>query len=299
MSAGGGAPARGACFFVSDLHGDPARYARLFAAIRDEAPPAVFLGGDLLPAGNALPGGAGHAPEEFIDEVLARGFAGTRDALGPRAPRIFLILGNDDSRAHEARLVAAGRGGLWEYAHGRRLDWGRFAVYGYACVPPTPFQLKDWERYDVSRYVDPGCVSPEEGWRSFPVDESDIRWGTIQGDLERLAGADDLTDAVFLMHAPPYGTPLDRAALDTTRVEHAPLDLHVGSIAIQRFIAARQPRLTLHGHIHESARLTGAWRTQIGHSHCLSAAHDGPELALVRFDPEDPAAAARELLATD
>jgi len=29
---------------------------------------------------------------------------------------------------------------------------------------------------------------------------------------------------------------------------------------------------------------------------CLGAAHDGPELALVRFDPRDPAAAVRELL---
>jgi len=31
-------------------------------------------------------------------------------------------------------------------------------------VPPTPFLLKDWEKYDVSAYVDPGCVSPEEGY---------------------------------------------------------------------------------------------------------------------------------------
>jgi hypothetical protein len=29
---------------------------------------------------------------------------------------------------------------------------------------------------------------------------------------------------------------------------------------------------------------------------CLSAAHDGPELALVRFDPADPASATRELI---
>jgi len=36
--------------------------------------------------------------------------------------------------------------------------------------------------------------------------------------------------------------------------------LAVGSIAVRRFIEERQPLLTLHGHIHESARLTGDWR---------------------------------------
>jgi len=75
-----------------------------------------------------------------------------------------------------------------------------------------------------------------------------------------------------------------------------PLDLHVGSIAIRRFIEERQPLLTLHGHIHESARLTGSWRAEIGRTTCLSAAHDGPELALVAFDPRRPGAAARRLL---
>ena len=78
-------------------------------------------------------------------------------------------------------------------------------------------------------------------------------------------------------------------------MDHAPLDVHVGSIAIRRFIEARQPLLTLHGHVHESARLTGAWRDRLGRTHCLSAAHDGAELALVRFDLESPGQATRAL----
>jgi Icc-related predicted phosphoesterase len=79
-------------------------------------------------------------------------------------------------------------------------------------------------------------------------------------------------------------------------VEHVPLNVHVGSIAVRRFIEERQPLVTLHGHVHESARLTGSWRDRIGRTHLFSAAHDGPELALVRFDLEDPASATRELL---
>ncbi len=128
------------------------------------------------------------------------------------------------------------------------------------------------------------------------VDPDEIRFGTIAADLVRLTEDRDLEKTVCLFHSPPYRTDLDRAALDGRTVDHAPLDLHVGSIAIQRFIEDRQPLLTLHGHIHESARLTGNWRQKIGRTHAFSAAHDGPELALVRFDLDDLDNATRELL---
>jgi Icc-related predicted phosphoesterase len=111
-----------------------------------------------------------------------------------------------------------------------------------------------------------------------------------------LTDGDNLGNAILLFHSPPYDTCLDRAALDGQFVDHVPLDPHVGSIAIRRFIEARQPLLTLHGHVHEAARLTGEWKTSLGRTHCLGAAHDGPELALVRFDLCEPENATRELL---
>lgn len=279
------------CLFVSDLHGSESRYEKLWAAIAGERPAAVFLGGDLLPHLSHV------GPErDFVRERLAPGFAALRARLGDAYPPVFLILGNDDPRAFEPAIVAHGEGGLWAYAHERHFDLpGGFSVYGYAFVPPTPFLLKDWERYDVSRYVDPGCVSPEEGRRSVEVPLHEIRGATIRDDLERLAGDADLGLAVFLFHAPPYDTSLDRAALDDMRHDHAPLDVHVGSVAIRRFIEARRPRVTLHGHIHESARLTGDWKERIGVTVALSAAHDGPELAVVTFDLEAPGDATRRL----
>jgi Icc-related predicted phosphoesterase len=123
-----------------------------------------------------------------------------------------------------------------------------------------------------------------------------VKNGTIQGDLDGLAADTDLARSIWLFHAPPHQTTLDRAALDGKTVDYAPVDVHVGSIAIRRFIERRQPLVTLHGHIHESARLTGEWHTQVGRTHAMNAAHDGPELALVRFDPDDPGRARRELI---
>ena len=284
------------CFFATDLHGGSDRYEKLFAAIATERPAAVFLGGDLLPSGLASGLSGDPSQEAFITGYLAPRFDSVRRSIGAGSPRIFLILGNDDGRLAEAALLEAQASGLWEYAHNRRIDWLDWTVYGYGYIPPSPFSLKDWERYDVSRFVDPGCVSPEEGWRTVAVSEHETKFSTMASDLVGLAAEDDLSQAIFLFHAPPYRTNLDRAALDGRAVDHAPVDVNIGSIAIRRFIEMRQPLVTLHGHVHESASLTGTWRDAIGRTHCLSAAHHGPELALVRFDPARPEAAERELL---
>lgn len=284
------------CFFVSDLHGQVERYRKLFRLIAAEAPSAVFFGGDLLPSGLSALASLDFDHEDFVNDFLVRQLTRLREDLGKNYPRVFVILGNDDSRSEESTILAAATTGVWEYIHDRRVSFLGHDIYGYANVPPTPFMLKDWERYDVSRYVGVGCVSPEDGYRSVPVPKQQIRYATMNDDLARLTGDRSVDQAIFLFHSPPYETKLDRAALDGKMIDHVQLDVHVGSIAIQRFIQERQPLITLHGHIHESARLTGAWSQRIGRTYCFSAAHDGPELALVRFDPAHPSAATRTLI---
>jgi Icc-related predicted phosphoesterase len=283
-------------FFVSDLHGKTLRYQKLFEAISSEKPEAVFIGGDLMPRFWAVEDSLDFPPRDFIVRFLAKNFQRLRTELRASYPRVFVILGNDDSRLEEVSLLGGAGQGLWEYVSSRKAVFKEFSVYGYAYVPPTPFRFKDWERYDVSRFVDPGSVSPEEGFRSVPVSEREKKYLTIKADLERLVGDDDLERAIFLFHAPPYKTKLDISHLENKMIDHVPLDRHLGSIAIRRFIEARQPLLTLHGHVHEAARLSGSWRDRIGRTHCFSAAYDGPELALVRFDPNRLDAASRELI---
>ncbi|MBI3477217.1 MAG: hypothetical protein HY010_15905 [Acidobacteria bacterium] len=283
-------------FFVTDLHGASSRYETLLSRVISEHPAAVFIGGDLLPRAFSLGGSLAAQHGDFIGEYLVPEFSRAREKLGSLYPSVFLILGNDDPRIEEGVIEQAAQRGLWQHIHDRKSVQDRFDIYGYAMVPPTPFLLKDWERYDVSRYVPPGCVSPEEGLRSLPCSESAVKWGTIQKDLANLTGEVSLDRAIFLFHTPPYETPLDRAALDGRMFEHVPIDVHVGSIAVQRFIGERQPLLTLHGHVHESTRLTGKWKIKMGRTVCINGAHDGPELALVRFDPESPEDATRELL---
>lgn len=283
-------------FFVADLHGKVDRYNKLFQKILNETPDAVFLGGDLLPSGifsidEYLP-----VVSDFIENFLFEGFEECKLKLGDKYPRVFLILGNDDSRIEEERMLAGEQKGLWEYMHNKKSSFANFNVYGYSCVPPTPFLFKDWERYDVSRFVDPGCVPPEEGFHSVPFKKDDILFGSIQKDLDKLIGNDDVSNSILLFHTPPYQSNLDRAALDGKKFNHVPLDVNVGSIAVKRFIENRQPLLTLHGHIHESTQITGSWKDKIGMTNAFNAAHDGKELSLIRFNLKNLENSTRELI---
>ncbi len=282
-------------FFVSDLHGKFERYKKLFEVIRNRKPDIVLLGGDLLPHFSKPNHGDYKHVISFIDDYLVPEFLKIKHLMAVEYPQIYLILGNDDARIEEKSITEAQKFGIVKYLHMRKEQWNGFHFYGYSYVPPTPFRMKDWERYDVSRYVEPGSLAPTEGFRTVEPDE-DIEFVTIEQHLEKLSLNADFPRSIFLFHTPPYQTLLDRAALDGVKVDGVPLDVHVGSIAVKRFIETRQPCITLHGHIHESARLTGAWKQTIGKTFAFNAAHDGPELALIQIPLLDPGKAERFLL---
>jgi Icc-related predicted phosphoesterase len=278
------------------LHGSIERFEKLFLAIATERPNAVFFGGDILPSASLMFSSQGIDHADFISGFLVKRLVQLRNELKNEFPKIFIILGNDDGRSAEASIKDTVAKELWVYVHNRKVLFKNYPVFGYSYIPPTPFLLKDWEKYDVSRHVDPGSVSPEEGMRTYSVSDHSLKYSTIKKDLDELTRNEELDNAIFLFHAPPYKTKLDRAALDGKVIDHIPLDVHVGSIAIQRFIKTHQPLLTLHGHVHESSRLTHNWRDNIGKTHMFTAAHDGPELALVRFNPKNLKKATRQFL---
>jgi Icc-related predicted phosphoesterase len=284
------------CLFATDYHGARDRFEKLIAFIEATSPTFVFLGGDILPGGILFGGPLHPLHTDFIGGFLVPLFLSLRERMGPSYPSVFLIPGNDDPRIMEPSFLAGADTGAFTYLSQRMLEIGGFLLAGYPFVPPTPFGLKDWEKYDVSRFVDPGCTHPNEGWRTFPVRPDDVEFATIQEDLRELAGERDLERSVMLFHAPPYATMLDRAALDGVMIDHAPADTHVGSVAIARFIEERQPAVTLHGHIHESTRITGVWKERIGKTWSFQGAHDGPEAAVIRFRVSLPEDAERLLL---
>jgi len=178
---------------------------------------------------------------DFLEEFLFPHLRALRVEMENKYPEIYVIMGNDDARIEETKFIQADQDGLWHYVNEKVIIYKEYTISGYSFVSPTPFMLKDWERYDVSRFVDVGAVSPEQGFRTVKVAKKEIEYATIKKDLDNLTYNYDLTKSVFLFHAPPYKSAHDRAALDGKMVDHAPLDVHVGSIAIKEFIEQRQP----------------------------------------------------------
>jgi Icc-related predicted phosphoesterase len=277
--------------FVSDIHGNIPRFQSLFQIIKNEKPDAVFLGGDILP----LQLIRHNTMEDFIETSILAEIRNIQNDFDKKI-RFFVIMGNDDPRIYEYIFIKADKAGILDYIHQKTISYKKTYVTGYSYVPPTPFQLKDWERYDVSQYIDVGAVSPEHGKRTIDVPLDEITYSTIAEDLDILSKQSPAKNTIFLFHAPPYHSYLDRADLHGKKVDHAPMDVHVGSIAIQRFIKAHQPLLTLHGHVHESAHITGRWKEKVERTYSFTAAHDGPELAVVRFDTDHLENATRELI---
>jgi Icc-related predicted phosphoesterase len=167
------------CIFVSDLHGKKKRYNILFKTIEKEKPDGVFIGGDLLPGGFGI--------NINIDEFLQDFYISKISKLKQSGikTRFFTILGNDDPRIYENILIDAEKDDLIRYIHNQTVPFVNFFVAGYSYVPPTPFRLKDWEKYDVSKYVDLGATSPEKGIRTIDVSEDKIYHSTINEDLKK------------------------------------------------------------------------------------------------------------------
>lgn len=287
-------PMKDLCLFVSDLHGKVNRYEKLFKYIEEQVPGAVFLGGDLLPASILHSFRAGANMPDFVIDFLALKFRELRERMQDNYPHIFIILGNDDPRIKEAEILTTEEEGLWHYIHGKIHNYFGTIVMGYSFVPPTPFLLKDWEKFDMEETVRPGCLHPNDGF--LTTDHVQDKSSTIMQDLDVLSEEQEFGNAICVFHSPPYNCCLDKAALDGVKVEGKLIDPHVGSIAIKEFIAQKKPRITLHGHIHEASRLTGSWKEKIYDTIVMSAAYEGPELAVVRFTISNPEDAQRIIL---
>ncbi len=275
--------------FVSDLHGNYDKYSKLAEYITEKLPDAVFIGGDILPNYMHID------PFEFINEFLKPLLINLKIELAGKYPAIFLITGNDDPAICYKAFAELDSEGLIYFINKKVKKINKFEIAGYQFVPPTPFYLKDSEKYDVSQYVPRGSVSPEEGIRTVDVPANIIKYATIKNDLIEMAGEiENFRKTICIFHSPPYDTNLDK--MIGKNINGSDEMVSVGSIAIRRFIEKHQPLITLHGHIHESSEISGNWQDKIGETYCFNAAYNGSELAVIEFDTEDFGNAVRILL---
>jgi Icc-related predicted phosphoesterase len=255
--------------FATDLHGIEIHFQRLFHYIRSRKIKCLVFGGDLCPAGLVY-GNFGQM-QQSQKEFLQNFFLPRLQELKNDAPdfRCLLIMGNDDLGANLDLLAEAEEHNVLQVIHKKIIAVNDLQFLGYSFVPPTPFLIKDWEKYENSnRIIEPVAISPENGYRSIDVNEKT----TIEEDLARFTDEVKSKPTVFVCHCPPYKSNLDYSTTDRYYYEGLKMDRHLGSIAVRNFIESAQPLLSLHGHIHESTSISGKFDDHINDSLCLNGA---------------------------
>ncbi|MGO8816931.1 MAG: metallophosphoesterase family protein [Terriglobia bacterium] len=269
--------------YTSDLHGVIDLYrAAGDAAVRTRADALIF-GGDLCPG---TPSGASQRlpieQPEFVLYRLSHLFDMWKDAHPDL--RIFAIPGNDDCQTILPALEDLETNNLIENLHKVTRTLGDYTLMGLSYVPPTPFHLKDFERWDDA----PDRESDSNNYRciigtprGFKVIEDFETYlnslPSIKQELERFT-VKDPAHTVAVIHTPPFNTACD--VLFDGR--------HIGSKAVRSWIEKTQPRLTLHGHIHESPKLSGTFLDRIGSTTVINPGCDHTRPHLVFIDLDNP-----------
>jgi Icc-related predicted phosphoesterase len=284
--------------YSADLHGDIDAYRALLDLAVASGARAAIVGGDLLPHAITLKS-ALKTQRDFIAErlrPLLRWFRSNHPQLD-----VYLLAGNDDWAGAIGDLDDLEQEGLVFPLHERvyaltpqpprpsRRERGRRAatgvraglwLAGYACVPLTPFSIKDYERRDD------GPLPPFSFGMAYTSWAGEIRPArpeviaaqpSIAEALAALARQSEPRCTIYVCHTPPADTPLDQM----------PRGRHVGSRALRAFIEQHAPPLTLHGHIHESPAMSGRYAARLGATWSINPGHDPLRFQAVTLDTDD------------
>ena len=275
--------------YTSDLHGEISLYQDLSTLANSSSAEIIALGGDLLPS---LPPSKRYEDmipnqKNFVDEFLLPLFRKILETISVR--QIFLIPGNWDL-AYPYLFREPIEGIIDLSQKNYRLENG-YEVIGYPFVPPTPFRPKDYEKMDDPEAPWPPQKNPsyirasEQSDHLLPIDPHIYlrKRERIGEDLTQLPKPLSYRKAIYVMHSPPFETKLDLIQGGKS----------AGSRSIKTFIEGNQPLLTLHGHIHESPEVSGAYLDRIGETLSINpgqSARSGRDLIklhAVTFEMED------------
>ncbi len=267
--------ARMRLLYATDLHGLPQHLQELARAAERWQPRVLLIGGDALcEADMADPAGSqGRFVQTEIRHFL--------EAVRHRQPdiNIAILFGNHDwICSYDSMKNLSGDGLVHILGPDNPTDLGGFLFLGYSYAPPSPHPVKDFERSDFPGQAyrfDGGLIWDRGRGGPVPVQTRDYlaREPSIEEDLARVPDI-GTADWVLASHAPPARTDLDILSGIG----------HVGSESIRRFILQRQPLLSLHGHIHESPRLSGRFWQRLGRTIAVNPGQREDALAAVLID---------------
>ena len=254
--------------FATDLHGKPAKFQRVLEIAKKNQVTAVVMGGDNLEWDLAASGNPIQKQREFLTEFLDSHFSGYDEArihwIGIQSSHDLCALDDDFHRLCESHpyVDSISRGGC-------SLDG--FDFIGMDLVADYPLPAKSRCRRD-ERHSEPGLqmgppvVPSESGWEALSDWDRALKaMPSLEEELEALPPATNPAKTVYVIHHPPTGLGLDviRGGKE------------IGSDAVRRFLKRTQPRLSLHGHAHDSPTVSGAWSADLGRTLCVQPGQEG------------------------
>lgn len=258
--------------FTTDLHGIQWKYHRVLELARKLKVDAVVNGGDLLPACEDLT-----LQKDFIQNFLDDYFY-QYELYGIHH---LSVMGNTDFKCFDPLFNEIAS----HYKYTQNLSVKKVKINGYEFIgtdlmPDYPFCLKDRCRMDTAdaefqEQFGKAFLSSPQGWEDIE-DWFDYAKAhpTLEEELEGLPQPEDMRKTVYVMHMPPAFIGLDVCQGN----------VNVGSKAIYRFFRKKQPLLSLHGHIHESPKISNRWNYSMKNTTCIQPGQENEDMVYVICD---------------
>ena len=245
--------------YACDIHGDEYKYKKILAeAIKQKIKYLVF-GGDLLPKNCS---DRYNEQKIFIEQFFNSYFT----ELKEKNIKCVCILGNDDlEQLDEIFENECSKFDNVFNIDNKKADIEDISFIGLSKVLDHPFGCKDRVvieenlemQFQLSRiiYVEKcrNMLSIDE-WKEY---RNSIE--KMENILEYLPKITEGKKGIYVFHNPPFGVGLD-VCIDKRKV---------GSRAITKFLEKSNAYMSLHGHIHESYRVTGIWKNELKSTICI------------------------------
>jgi Icc-related predicted phosphoesterase len=287
-------------FFASDLHGSAVCFKKFVNAAKFYGADALVMGGDLtgkavipiteqsdgsfkgFQTGQIVTLKTQDEVDDFVKRVDNQGFYPTM-----MSEQEFQDI-KDDIPAQEAlfkRLVIERVAEWCEYA-GQKLQGTGIPLItspgnddffeiddvlgGSPHVQYHEMEITELGGYEVL-HCGGSTRTPWDTEREFTEEEYAARFAELVPQVK------DMSRCIFNVHVPPMGTVLDQCPKLDDKLQVVfdmgnPVSMHAGCQALNDTIAAEQPLLGLHGHIHE-----GRGKIKIGKTTCVNPGSVYPE----------------------
>jgi len=245
--------------YVTDIHGIEWKHNKIFEIASSSKMDVVINGGDMLPfKGNLL------HQDKFITGFLDKYFS----RFESKGIYFLGLLGNDDLGIFDDLFQKT----CDKYSYVVNIAQTRFQIesskyefIGMNWVTDLPFGLKDRVRKDTKDFKHPKQIGKQylstlngfkklEDWLSYTE-----TLPTIEDELRNLVRPFNMSNTIYIIHNPPANLDLD--------ITHD--GQKVGSKAEYEFLKENQPKLSIHGHIHESPGISGRWYSHLGKTICI------------------------------